>query len=211
MYLPIRTPGGSPALFEMYRRQSAIEASGDRILIAIAPVVIGSLLLLWLIQLPLAWSTARRLRDGLRERQALLESALESSSLERRRVAADLHDGPVQNLAGLAFRSRRPPSGPPPAPTRTPSGRSRTAPTRPARASGACAPPWFTSIRAACTRPAWRRRSAISTGELRERGVAVDIEVPGDIVLAPAAEELLYRGAGRRAEATPPLTPVPRA
>ncbi len=33
------------------------------------------------------------------------------------------------------------------------------------------------------------------TGELREMGVAVDIDVPGDVVLAPAAEELLYRGA----------------
>ena len=103
MYLPIRSPDGRLALFELYQRESAINASGRDLLVAIAPVLLGGLLLLWLIQLPLAWSSARRLRDGLRERERLLEAALESSSVERRRVAADLHDGPVQNLAGLSY------------------------------------------------------------------------------------------------------------
>ncbi len=195
VYLPIRTPGGSPALFEMYRRQSAIEARGDRILIAIAPVVVGSLLLLWLIQLPLAWSTARRLRDGLRERQALLESALESSSLERRRVAADLHDGPVQNLAGLAYSlsaaAERAPAGTDPATVR-------------ALEEGAdAAREGIRRLRAAVVdiNPGRLHEAGLAasigdlTGELRERGVTVDIDVPEDIVLAPAAEELLYRGA----------------
>ena len=87
VYLPIRSPGGRQALFELYRRESEITAGGREVIIAFAPVIGGALLLLWLVQVPLAWSMARRLRDGMRERQALLETALESSSLERRRVA----------------------------------------------------------------------------------------------------------------------------
>ena len=195
VYLPIRTPEGGAALFEMYQRQSAIEASGDRILVAIAPVVVGSLLLLWLIQLPLAWSTARRLRDGLRERQALLESALESSSVERRRVAADLHDGPVQNLAGLAYSlsaaAERAPAGTDPATVR-------------ALEEGAdAAREGIRRLRAAVVdiNPGRLHEAGLAasisdlTGELRAKGVTVDIDVPDDIALAPAAEELLYRGA----------------
>jgi signal transduction histidine kinase len=49
------------------------------------------------------WSLTRRLRREHRERERLLESAIESSDAERRRIAADLHDGVVQDLAGVAF------------------------------------------------------------------------------------------------------------
>ncbi|TME48981.1 MAG: sensor histidine kinase [Chloroflexi bacterium] len=38
-----------------------------------------------------------------REREALLQRAVEASEAERRRIARDLHDGVVQNLAGMAF------------------------------------------------------------------------------------------------------------
>ncbi len=53
--------------------------------------------------MPLAWSMARRLQRGHREREALLASAVEASTRERQRIAADLHDGVVQDLAGVAF------------------------------------------------------------------------------------------------------------
>jgi signal transduction histidine kinase len=46
---------------------------------------------------------ARRLQRGHREREGLLTSAVEASSRERGRIAADLHDGVVQDLAGVAF------------------------------------------------------------------------------------------------------------
>jgi two-component system, NarL family, sensor kinase len=58
---------------------------------------------LLLSQVPLAWSLARRLQRGYREREVLLERAIEASDHERRRIAADLHDGVVQDLAGVAF------------------------------------------------------------------------------------------------------------
>ena len=38
-----------------------------------------------------------------KEREGLLQKAVEASEAERRRIARDLHDGVVQNLAGMAF------------------------------------------------------------------------------------------------------------
>lgn len=38
-----------------------------------------------------------------KEREALLQRAVDASEAERRRIARDLHDGVVQNLAGMAF------------------------------------------------------------------------------------------------------------
>ena len=44
-----------------------------------------------------------RLRRGERLRAELSERALEASASERRRIAATLHDGPVQELAATSF------------------------------------------------------------------------------------------------------------
>ena len=99
----IRAPDGTQLLFEIYQRFSSVNASGARLLSALAPPLIGGLAVLALFQLPLAWSMARRLQGGHREREALLSTAVEASAQERRRIAADLHDGVVQDLAGVAF------------------------------------------------------------------------------------------------------------
>jgi two-component system, NarL family, sensor kinase len=99
----IRTPDGTQVLFEIYQRFSSVNASGERLLRALAPPLLGGLLVLLAVQLPLAWSLARRLQRGHREREALLTSAIEASDRERGRIAADLHDGVVQDLAGVAF------------------------------------------------------------------------------------------------------------
>jgi signal transduction histidine kinase len=66
------------------------------------PLLVGVLVLIGL-QIPLAWSMGRRLQRGHRQRERLLASAIEASSRERRRIAADLHDGVVQDIAGVAF------------------------------------------------------------------------------------------------------------
>jgi two-component system NarL family sensor kinase len=67
------------------------------------PITVGALLLLTLLQLPLAWSTARRLDASLSERERLLRRAVEATDTERRRIARDLHDGVVQDLAAASF------------------------------------------------------------------------------------------------------------
>jgi signal transduction histidine kinase len=99
----IRAPDGTPLLFEIYERLSATNASASRQLTAISPPLIAGVIVLILLQAPLAWSMARRLQRGHREREALLSNAVEASSRERARIAADLHDGVVQDLAGVAF------------------------------------------------------------------------------------------------------------
>ncbi|HMJ03825.1 MAG TPA: ATP-binding protein [Conexibacter sp.] len=102
-YTTIRSPDGTQVLFETYERFAAVDANAERLLRAFAPPLLAGLLVLVLVQVPLAWSLARRLQRGHTEREALLESAVAASDHARRRIASDLHDGVVQDLAGVAF------------------------------------------------------------------------------------------------------------
>ena len=103
VYLPIWTPGGTPLLFEAYLRFSSVSATGRDLWVAFTPALVAALMLLWLLQLPLAISLVRRLRARQRDRETLFVRAIEASNLERRRIAADLHDGAVQDLAGISY------------------------------------------------------------------------------------------------------------
>jgi signal transduction histidine kinase len=97
---PRRTP---PLLFQMGYRYSEVTRAGRNLWLDFAPMVLGALLLLQLLQFPLAWDLARRLRRSHEERERLLRSAIEASNSERRRIASDLHDGTVQDLAGVSL------------------------------------------------------------------------------------------------------------
>ncbi len=103
VYTGIRATNGSRLLYEDYERSSAISASSRRQWEGLLPALGGALLVLYLIQLPLAYSLARRLRRKQIEREDLLRRAIDSSDLERRRIAADLHDSAVQRLAGVSL------------------------------------------------------------------------------------------------------------
>ena len=103
VYLPVKTPNGQPLLFEAYQRFGSVTSSGENLWLAFAPALILALVVLELVQLPLASSMARRIRRGSAEREALLQRAVDSSIAERRRIAGDVHDGIVQDLAGLSF------------------------------------------------------------------------------------------------------------
>ena len=103
VYMPIETPREEPLLYEAYFRSAFVSARGERIFRQFAPAMLGGLILLALIQLPLAWQLARRVRRSQLERERLLSRAIESSDLERRRIAQDLHDGVVQDLAALSY------------------------------------------------------------------------------------------------------------
>jgi two-component system NarL family sensor kinase len=103
VYLPVRTPGADVLLFEAYHRYELVSENGDRLWRSFAPISIGALVMLEVVQLPLALSLARRLRQRRREREGLLRRTLEASDVERRQIASDLHDGVVQDLAGVAF------------------------------------------------------------------------------------------------------------
>ncbi len=103
VYLPIRTPSGERLLFEAYFRYDVVSASANRIWRSFAPVALGALIVLELLQIPLAYGLARQLRLRQQEREDLLRRALEASDVERRRIASDLHDGVVQDLTGVTF------------------------------------------------------------------------------------------------------------
>ncbi|MGH3979957.1 MAG: sensor histidine kinase, partial [Pseudonocardiaceae bacterium] len=66
-------------------------------------LAVGALVLLQLVQVPMAWYLARRVRRNEQERAELLHRALSASDRERSRIAADLHDGVVQDLAGVGY------------------------------------------------------------------------------------------------------------
>ncbi len=103
VYLPIRAPGGTPLLFETYQRADEVVSTGRRIWLPFAALLLVCLLLLWLVQVPLAWRLARRLERAQHDRERFLARAVEASADERRRIAADLHDGVVQDLAGISY------------------------------------------------------------------------------------------------------------
>ncbi len=103
VYLPVQDGAGRRYLFEIYTRQSAITEAGQRIMAAFTPVLVGSLVVLTGILILLAWRMARRLQQDAADREQLLHRALDSSETERRRIAADLHDGVVQDLAGVTY------------------------------------------------------------------------------------------------------------
>jgi signal transduction histidine kinase len=68
-----------------------------------APAALGALVVLELLQIPLAWSLARGIRRHQEAEAALLQAALEASDVERRRLAGEVHDTVVPGLTGLAY------------------------------------------------------------------------------------------------------------
>ena len=104
VYTQIHTPDGTPLLFETYQLSSSIAGRRRELAATFAPVLVITLLALALLEIPLAWAFARRVRATQRERERLMQRAIESSDRERRRIAGDLHDGPVQELAGLSMQ-----------------------------------------------------------------------------------------------------------
>ena len=103
VYVGLTARTGERLLYEEYYRSSFIDARGTRIFREFGYIALGALILLALIQLPLAWQLSRRVQRAQKERVELLQRAVEASERERRRIAADLHDGVVQNLAGVSY------------------------------------------------------------------------------------------------------------
>jgi two-component system, NarL family, sensor kinase len=103
VYARVRTPDGTPLLFEVSERYDSVVASGRRIWLSFLPALLAALVLLWVVQVPLAYRLARRVRKGDQEREILLRRALDASNDERRRIAVDLHDDVVQDLAGVSY------------------------------------------------------------------------------------------------------------
>ena len=103
IYLGFVDSTGKPLLLELYVPVAGLEAESRAQLRTLLPFTLGGPALLLLILLPLALSMAHRIDAAGAERSALLRHAVAASALERRRIAGDLHDGVVQDLAGIGY------------------------------------------------------------------------------------------------------------
>jgi signal transduction histidine kinase len=194
VYLPLRVADGRQVLVEAYHPAVAIDVAGNRIWRNLLPVLLAFLAALALAQLPLAWFLARRVRADERERERLGRAAEEALDAERRRIAAELHDGVVQDLAGVAFELQA-------AADRVPAeapGEDLAATLR--RGAGVCRGS-MRALRALLVDlyPSERRTKGLDDAveelarPLRARGVDVEVDLAVDRGLPSPTEELLYR------------------
>ncbi|RNM12416.1 sensor histidine kinase [Nocardioides pocheonensis] len=102
-YRPIWTPSGTPLLFETYAPYTEVDGRAGQLWRGFAGVTVSTLLLFAALLIPLVWQLLTGLRSAQRQREALLERAIEASDDERRRIAGTLHDGVVQELAATSF------------------------------------------------------------------------------------------------------------
>lgn len=103
VYRPVWSPDGQLGLFEIYTSYEPVRARTSALWRGFAGITLSSLLLLILLMAPLLWNLFARLRDNQKHREALLVRAVDASDAERQRIAASLHDGPVQELAAASF------------------------------------------------------------------------------------------------------------
>jgi signal transduction histidine kinase len=103
VYARVRSPEGKPLLFEAYYSATDVARRRQQVYDAFQPIILGGLLVLVAVAAPLLWALTRRLERTSRDRARLLERTADASESERRRIARDLHDGVVQDLAGTSF------------------------------------------------------------------------------------------------------------
>ena len=103
VYTRIESPEGQPLLFEAYYSVETVKERAVEVLQPFRRITVGALVALLLLGVPLLGVLTLRLTRASRARERLMRRAIESSEAERRRIARDLHDGVVQELAGTAF------------------------------------------------------------------------------------------------------------
>jgi two-component system, NarL family, sensor kinase len=94
---------GTPLLLQLLVRDDDLSAVARDAARAELPAFLAALVALQVLQLPLAVGLVRRVNQGQREREALHRHAVEARDHERTRIARDLHDGVVQQLAGVSY------------------------------------------------------------------------------------------------------------
>ena len=92
-----------PFVFEAYVAPERLKEDTDAILREILPLALGVLLAFQLLVFPLGVSLSRRVARSHRQRSDIIRRALMFSDLERRRIARELHDGVISDLAGIAY------------------------------------------------------------------------------------------------------------
>lgn len=189
--LPVTTRGGTVLLFQAAIPRDSVSATAEELWGAFLPVLAIALVALALVQIPLALRLARQVRASQEERDHLVRRAIESSDLERRRIAGDLHDGPIQQLAGLSMSLAAAadlvaPTDPAAAPLREAASATRRSVRVLRSALMGIYPP---NVRRAGLGTALADLSA----PLHELGIRTEMDVPSDLDLPSDVESLLFR------------------
>ena len=193
VYDGIRAPDGRRLLFESYQPFSSIAASGRRTWLRFLPALLGVLLLLELVQVPLAYLLARRLRDArararrapaARARRVGGRAAADRARPARRPGADPRRRRVLARRGGRADRRRT---------TRRSARWSTTRPAGRARPCASCAARSSTSTPRRSSAPGCAPRSATCSTAWPARGIETRCDVPRDLRLPPEVEALLFR------------------
>ena len=195
VYQPMRVAAGTLVLLEAYHPAKDIKGASVRIEKSFLWVLLAFLAALALAQLPLAWFLARRVRADEQERERLRRAGDDALEGERRRIAAELHDGVVQDLAGVAYELQA-------AADRLPSKNGHDPDLGAAlrRGAGVCRGS-MRALRALLVDlyPSERREQGLDAAvealarPLRERGVDVAVDMDLEGTLPSTTTELVYR------------------
>ena len=98
VYVGSRTSSGRAVLIESYFPYRLVEDAARDLRNRFAPLLLAGLVVLTAVQVPLALALSIRLHHNQRDRERLLGQLVSRSDLERRRIAAEVHDGAVQDL-----------------------------------------------------------------------------------------------------------------
>jgi len=193
VYFGWTTTAGTPMIVETYYPTSLVNDRAAAQRQDFLPLLLGGLALLVVAQLPVGLALTHRLRKLQTEREHLLERVIASSDIERRRIAAEVHDGAVQELIGITFSLS--------------AAAEESDPPMSERLDGLAAATRHTvrSLRSLLNsiypvevpERGWAAGLDDTIAALRQRGVAVNVKVP-ELRLSPANELLLLR-VGREA------------
>lgn len=103
VYTLATSEAGPDLIFEAYYPAEPVLAEQRDLFLRLAPGVLLALVLLQAAQLPLALWLSRRVQSHQIIRRRLLRQSIAASELERKRIARDLHDDVIQDLAGLSY------------------------------------------------------------------------------------------------------------
>lgn len=101
--VPLQLTAEARLVVQAYFSYDSVQARTVRLTRALVLLIVIVLLALQVAQVPITYSLARSVTRHQEERRQLLERALGASEHERRRIARELHDGVIQDLAGSSY------------------------------------------------------------------------------------------------------------
>ncbi|HEU5267658.1 MAG TPA: ATP-binding protein [Jatrophihabitans sp.] len=103
VHRPVWAPSGRPLLFETYFSYNQVIDRAGALWRGFAAITLGSIGVLVILLVPLTWTLLLRARRAQRQREQMMQRTMDASADERRRIAATLHDGVVQDLVAASF------------------------------------------------------------------------------------------------------------